>query len=120
MFNGFDDFIAGAIQENNITVLPTDHEADEMASPMFLLETHGIRESGRASLLLTHDGALKIVCINHNKGIWKGRISVGLLVGIWPKDRMGREQEFLLDCLTYHSCSKNINLNVATKSSAQF
>ena len=101
MFNGFDDFIAGAVQENNITVLAHDfyHEADRNSISNFIF----IGDTDFKNPVVLHllnpfdDSALKIFAHDHNKGIGKGRI---FKVGLGPlnpsKDRMGREQELLV------------------------
>ena len=115
MFNGFDDFIAGAVQENNITVLAHDfdHEADRKWHLQFRFIGDTVSENRSFSILLNpfNDSALKIFAHNHNKGIGKGRI---FKVGLGPldpsEDRMGREQEFLVFRLpriwSTNSCSK--------------
>ena len=101
MFNGFDDFIAGAVQENNITVLAHDfdHEADRngISNFVFIGDTDFKNPVVLHLLNPFNDSALKIFAHNHNKGIGKGRI---FKVGLGPldpsEDRMGREQEFLV------------------------
>ena len=101
MFDGFDDFIAGPVQENNITVLAHDfdYEADRNSISNFVFIGDTDFENPVVLHLLNpfDDGALKILTHDHNKGIRKGRI---FKVGLSPLDpsenRMGREQEFLV------------------------
>ena len=101
MFDGFNDFIAGAIQEDNIAVLAHDfdHEADGNSITDFVFIGNTDFEDPVVVQLLNsfNDSALKILAHDHNKGIGKGWVfKVGLGQLDSPEDRMGREQEFLV------------------------